>query len=249
MTNIAIVQYVVYFAVLVALAVPLGQYMARVYEGRAELASRVLGPIERGIYRIANIRHDDEMNWKVYTVCVLAFNLIGLLVVYAIERVQNLLPFNPSHAGPVAPDLALNTAVSFATNTNWQAYAGETAMSHLTQMTALTVQNYLSAATGMAVAVALARGFSRKNAGTLGNFWVDLTRGTLYILLPLSLVLAIVLVSQGVVQTFDGAVTVVSVQASKKSEADGKPVLEQVISVGPVASQVAIKQLSKTQRP
>jgi potassium-transporting ATPase potassium-binding subunit len=241
MTNITIVQYVVYFAVLLALAIPLGRYMARVYEGRAGFASRILGPFERALYRVANIRPDDEMNWKVYTACVLVFNLIGLLVVYAIERVQNLLPLNPSHAGSVAPALAFNTAVSFTTNTNWQAYAGESVMSHLTQMTALTVQNFLSAATGMAVAVALARGFSRKNANTLGNFWVDLTRGTIYILLPVSLVLAVVLVSQGVVQTFGSTVTVNPIE--ELIDAKGKPLLEQIISVGPVASQIAIKQL------
>ncbi len=237
----AVAQYAVYFAVLVLVAVPLGRYIARVYEGDAGLAARVLGPIERGIYRLAGIRVDEEMSWKRYAACLLAFNLAGALVLYVLQRIQGYLPMNPAHFGSVGPGVAFNTAVSFASNTNWQAYSGETTMSHLTQMAGLTVQNFLSAATGMAVAVVLARGFARKSVATLGCFWVDLTRGTLYVLLPLSLLLAGLLVSQGVVQTFAGSTTISLVEPQTSTA--GQTMTEQIIPLGPVASQVAIKQL------
>jgi K+-transporting ATPase ATPase A chain len=201
------------------------------------------------------------MGWKTYAVAMLAFNLLGLLVVYVLQRVQGVLPFNPQGMGAVSPDSSFNTAVSFATNTNWQGYGGETTMSYLTQMLALTVQNFVSAASGMATLVALIRGFARRSSETIGNFWVDLTRGTLYILLPLSFVLALALVSQGVVQTFGPYAKATVVQATQyeepETDKDGKPVLdekgqpkmkkstltEQVIAVGPAASQIAIKQL------
>src|SRR5207302_1697849 len=172
---------------------------------------------------------------------MLLFNLAGVLAVYALQRVQGVLPLNPAALGAVTPDSSFNTAVSFATNTNWQGYAGETTMSYLTQMLALTVQNFVSAATGMAVLVALIRGLARRSVATIGNFWVDLVRSTLYILLPLSLILSLALVSQGVVQTFAGPANVKLLQPTK--DADGKPLLEQTIAVGPVASQEAIKQL------
>ncbi|MCU0662082.1 MAG: potassium-transporting ATPase subunit KdpA [Myxococcota bacterium] len=237
----AVAQYGAYFAVLVVAAVPLGHYIARVYDGQASLAQRLLGPLERGIYRITGIRLDEEMTAKRYAFCLLAFNLAGALVVYLLQRLQGYLPLNPAHRGGVDPFVAFNTAVSFASNTNWQAYGGETTMSPLTQMAGLTVQNFLSAATGMAVAAALARGFIRRGSGTLGSFWVDLTRGAIYVLLPLSLLFAGLLVSQGVVQTFEGSITVKLVEPQES--AAGQTITEQVIPLGPVASQVAIKQL------
>src|SRR5258706_10408563 len=181
------------------------------------------------------------MGWKSYAVAVLLFKLLGTVAVYGLQRTQHFLPLNPQKLAAVTPDSSFKTAVSFATNTNWQGYAGETTMSYLTQMLALTVQNFVSAATGMAVLVALIRGLARKSAATIGNFWVDLVRSTLYILLPLSLILSLALVSQGVVQTFAGPANVKLLQPTKS--ADGKPVLEQTIAVGPVASQEAIKQL------
>jgi K+-transporting ATPase ATPase A chain len=247
--------------VLLALAKPLGGYMARVYEGRPCGLDRALGWLERLIYRVCGVRPDEEMNWKTYAATMLVFNLAGLLAVYALQRLQGFLPLNPQGLGAVSPDSSFNTAVSFASNTNWQGYGGETTMSYLTQMLGLTVQNFVSAAMGMAVLVALIRGFARRSAQTIGNFWVDLTRTTLYILLPLSFVGALVLVSQGVVQTFKPYATVAVLQPVEYDEPvtdkDGKPVLdekgqpttkkakltEQVIAVGPAASQVMIKQL------
>jgi potassium-transporting ATPase potassium-binding subunit len=261
MTGNGILQLAFYLVVLLALAKPLGAYMARVYEGRPIVLGRALGWLERFIYRASGVVPGAEMGWKTYALTMLLFNLAGLLAVYALQRLQGVLPLNPAGLGAVSPDSSFNTAVSFATNTNWQGYGGETTMSYLTQMLALTVQNFLSAATGMAVAVALIRGFARRSAETIGNFWVDLTRTTLYILLPLSFVLALVLVSQGVVQTFSPYAKVAVVQPSEYDEPvtdkDGKPVLdekgqpktkkatltEQVIAVGPAASQIAIKQL------
>lgn len=230
-------QVLLYMVVLLALVKPLGLYMARVYEGKIDF----LRPIENSLYRVAGIRPDEEMNWRIYGVAMLVFNLCGLLVVYLLQRLQGNLPLNPEGLPNVAYHTAFNTAVSFASNTNWQSYGGETTLSYFTQLVGLTVQNFLSAATGMAVLVALVRGFSRRSASTIGNFWVDVTRSTLYILLPLSLILALLLVSQGVVQTFKPYQTtqVIDVQL----DADGNPVTEQVIAVGPVASQVAIKQL------
>jgi K+-transporting ATPase ATPase A chain len=234
-------QCVIYLGALLLLARPLGLYMARVYEGRPSGLDKVLGPVERLIYRLCGVSADEEMAWTTYAVATLFFNAAGLLAVYALQRVQQHLPLNPMAMGPVSPDSSFNTAVSFATNTNWQGYGGESTMSYLTQMLALTVQNFVSAATGMAVLVAMIRGFVRKKADTLGNFWVDLVRSTLYILLPLSTVFALFLVWQGVPQTFKPSVTVPLAQAMKGS--DGKPVTDQSLAMGPVASQIAIKQL------
>jgi len=261
MTANGVLQLVFYLVVLLVLAKPLGAYMARVYEGRRVALDRALGWLERLIYRVSGISPKAEMGWKTYALTMLIFNLAGILAVYALQRLQGVLPLNPAGLGAVSPDSSFNTAVSFATNTNWQGYGGETTMSYLTQMLALTVQNFMSAASGMAVAVALIRGFARRSAETIGNFWVDLTRTTLYILLPLSFVFALVLVSQGVVQTFGPYAKVAVVQPTAYDEPvtdkDGKPVLdekgqpktknstltEQVIAVGPAASQIAIKQL------
>jgi K+-transporting ATPase ATPase A chain len=261
MTANGVLQLVLYLVVLLALAKPLGAYMARVYEGRPCGLDRALGWLERLVYRLSGVRPDEEMGWKTYAVTMLLFNLAGLLALYGLQRVQGVLPLNPEKLGAVSPDLAFNTAASFVTNTNWQNYGGETTMSYLTQMVGLTVQNFASAAAGMAVLVALIRGFARRSAETIGNFWVDLTRTTLYILLPLSFVFALVLVSEGVVQTFGSYAKVTVVQPTSYDEPitdkDGKPVLdekgqpktkkstltEQVIAVGPAASQIAIKQL------
>jgi K+-transporting ATPase ATPase A chain len=237
----AIVEIVVFFVVLLALVQPLGWYMARVYRGDPCGLDRLLGPCERLVYRLSGINRDQEMSWRQYAVAMLFFNLLGLLAVYGLQRVQHLLPLNPQSLGAVAPDLALNTAVSFASNTNWQAYSGESTLSYLTQMLGLTSQNFLSAATGMAVLIALVRGLTRKSAGTIGNFWVDLTRSTLYILLPLSVLLAVTLVSQGVVQSFQPAAEVTLFESTQ--DAEGKPVATQSIPLGPAASQIAIKQL------
>src|SRR5262245_4615656 len=261
MTANGILQLVFYVVVLLVLAKPLGAYMARVYEGRQIALDRVLGWLERLIYRAGGIKPGDEMGWKGYAAAMLAFNFLGLLAVYLLQRLQGGLPLNPQGMGAVSADSSFNTAVSFATNTNWQGYGGETTMSYLTQMLALTVQNFVSAATGMATLVAVIRGFARRSATTIGNFWVDLTRTTLYILLPLSFVLALALVSQGTVQTFSAYAKAAVVQPTEYDEPitdkDGKPVLdekgqaktkkstltEQVIAVGPAASQIAIKQL------
>jgi K+-transporting ATPase ATPase A chain len=236
-----IVQIVLYLTVLLALVKPLGWYMARVYQGQPTLLDRVLGPVEGWIYRLGGVRRGDEMNWKTYGVAALLFNVAGLLILYVLQRLQGVLPLNPQGWGAVSPTLAFNTAASFATNTNWQAYGGETTMSYLTQMLGFTVQNFLSAATGMAVLVALIRGLARRSAQTIGNFWVDLTRGTLYILLPLAAVLALALVSQGVVQTLRPAQTVPLLRPTV--DLQGQPVTEQVLALGPAASQVAIKEL------
>ena len=195
-------QLALYLVILLLLVKPLGAYMARVYTGERTFLHPVLAPVERVFYRAAGVTPDAEMGWQGYALAVLAFNLLGLLVVYVLQRAQGILPLNPQGFGAVTPDSSFNTAASFATNTNWQGYGGESTMSAMSQMLALTVQNFVSAATGMAVLVALARGFMRHSARTIGNFWVDLTRGTLYVLLPLAFVLSLVLVSQGVVQTF-----------------------------------------------
>ncbi len=241
MTLNNLVQGGLYVALLILLAWPLGAFMARVYEGRPTLLDFILGPVERFLYRLAGVKPEAEMKWTAYAGAMLVFNLCGLLAVYSIQRLQDVLPLNPQGLGPVSPDSAFNTAVSFATNTNWQGYGGETTISYLTQMLALTVQNFVSAATGMAVLVALIRGLARKQVETIGNFWVDMVRSTLYVLLPLSLVLAVFLVSQGVVQTFSPSQTVTLLEATR--DTDGKAVTEQTIAVGPAASQVAIKQL------
>ncbi len=261
MTISGLLQIGLYLVVLVALVKPLGAYMARVYEGQSTPLDRVIGPVERFCYRLFGIRPDQEMDWKVYAIAMLLFSAVGLIVLYGIERLQGLLPLNPQGFGPVATDLSWNTAISFTTNTNWQNYGGETTMSYSTQILGLAVHNFVSAAAGMAVLVALIRGFARRNAQTIGNFWVDLTRTTLYILLPISFVLALLLVSQGVVQTFGYYPTVPVAQQIQydqpKLDANGNPIKdangntvtesvtlkEQVIAVGPAASQIAIKQL------
>ncbi len=256
------IEIIFFFGVLLALVKPLGAYMARVYEGKSLFGlDRLLRPIERSIYRLGGVRDGDEMGWRQYAVALLLFNLIGILTVYALQRLQSHLPLNPQGMAAVSPDLSFNTAISFATNTNWQSYTGESSLSYLTQMLGLTVQNFLSAATGMAVLVALIRGLSRRQATAIGNFWVDLTRSTLYILLPLSFVFAVVLVSQGVVQTFAPYTTVAIVQPYDKQmpklDANGNAMLDakgtvitetshvdtQTIALGPAASQIAIKQL------
>ena len=241
MTANAWFQILLYLGILTLLAIPLGLFMASVFEGRAARMAKILRPVERLLYRLCGVRPDEEMNWKQYAVAMLLFNLFGCLLVYALQRIQVFLPLNPQKLGAVSPDSAFNTAVSFATNTNWQDYGGESTMSYLTQMLALTVQNFVSAATGIAVLVALIRGIVRKETEHLGNFWADLTRSTLYILVPLSIVLALALVWQGVPQTFGRSPTVPFLQPTQDDK--GKPVAEQVLSVGPVASQVAIKQL------
>lgn len=239
--------------VLLALAWPLGVYMARAYAGEFPGFVRWLGPVERLVYRVGGIRPDDDMPWTRYAFAMIAFNLAGFLAVYALQRLQVWLPLNPEGLGNATPDLAFNTAVSFVTNTNWQSYGGETTLSYLTQMLGLTVQNFVSAATGMAVLVALMRGFTRKAAGGIGNFWVDMTRSTLYVLLPLSTILALALASQGVVQTFSPYAKTELAQPYEyeqaKTAAGGETVMEkivateQTIAVGPAASQIAIKQL------
>ncbi|HTN90692.1 MAG TPA: potassium-transporting ATPase subunit KdpA, partial [Sorangium sp.] len=241
MTASGAVQMALYLALLIGLSVPLGAAMARVYQGEGGLLARVLGPVERLIYRAAGVRPDQETRWTDYAFAVLAFNLAGLLVLYALQRLQGVLPLNPEGMAAVPPDLAFNTAASFASNTNWQAYGGESTLSYLTQMAGLGVQSFVSAATGMAVLVALIRGITRKTADTVGSFWVDLVRSTLYVLLPLSLVLAVLLVSQGVVQGFGGHQSAALLQAVK--DQSGHAVVHQVIPMGPAASQIAIKQL------
>lgn len=225
-------QVALYFAALFLLVKPLGTYMARVFDGEKTFLSKPLGWLERGIYKLSGIKPDVEMSWKTYAVSIMVFSTAMLLGLYALLRLQAQLPFNPAGLAAVTPDLSFNTAVSFVTNTNWQSYGGETTMSYFTQMIGLTVQNFVSAAVGMAVMVALIRGFVRKSSPTIGNFWVDMVRSVVYILLPLSIVLSLLLASQGVVQTFKPYVDVQTIEAGT-----------QTIAVGPVASQVAIKQL------
>jgi K+-transporting ATPase ATPase A chain len=261
MTGNDIAQIILYFGVLWLFAKPLGVYMARVYEGQPSGMDSVLGPVERLFYRICGIKPDAEMGWKKYAEAVLLFSAAGLIFLYVLQRVQGMLPLNPQKFPAVSPDSSFNTAVSFITNTNWQGYGGETTMSYFTQMVGLTVQNFVSAAAGMAVLVAMIRGFKRHSAETIGNFWVDLTRSMLYILMPLALIWSLILVSQGVVQTFGGYKTVSLTQTitydNPKLDEKGNPLKdekgnlvtekaemkEQVIPLGPAASQIAIKQL------
>ncbi len=235
------IQISIYLLVLLLAVKPLGVYMARIYEGTPTGLNTWFGGIERFIYRCCGVKEQQGMTWKEYAVALILFNILGLLVVYAMQRFQAVLPLNPMGMGAVSADSSFNTAVSFATNTNWQGYGGESTMSYLTQMLGLTVQNFVSAATGMAVLVALIRGFIQKQMNTIGNFWVDLVRTTLYILIPLSLILSVALVWQGMPQTFNQSATATLVQATKDSA--GKAVTEQTIALGPVASQIAIKQL------
>ena len=241
MIGLSFLQIPVYLIVLLALAWPLGSYVARIYQGRPVFLSPVLERLERLIYHLAGTRPEEEMDWKTYTVAMLLFNALGLAAVYLLQRLQGVLPLNPERLGAVAPDSAWNTAVSFATNTNWQSYGGEVTMTYLTQMLGLTVQNFVSAATGMAAMAAVVRGFARQQRSTLGNFWADLTRTVLYILLPLSFVVALWLVSQGVVQTLGPYPTANLLEPTV--DIHGRIVPQQVLAVGPAASQVAIKQL------
>ncbi len=261
MTINGIAQIGLYFVVLLALVKPLGWYMAQVYRAKPFGLDRLFGPLERGLYRMCGVEPNAEMDWKTYALALLLFNAAGLLFLYGLQRVQGFLLLNPAGLGAVSSDLSFNTAASFVTNTNWQAYGGETTLSYLTQMLGLTVQNFVSAATGMAVLVALIRGLARRNAETIGNFWTDVVRSTLYILLPLAGLLSLLLVSQGVVQTLTPYQTAILRQPvvydTPVTDADGRPVLdeqgkprtepgtvtEQVLAVGPAASQIAIKQL------
>ncbi|GAA4248063.1 potassium-transporting ATPase subunit KdpA [Azospirillum formosense] len=225
--------HILLFAALVAaVARPLGGYMTRLFNGERTLLSPLLGPVERGLYRLAGVDARTEQHWVTYAVAMLLFNVAGLLLLYALQRLQGVLPLNPNGMAAVPADLAFNTAASFVTNTNWQNYGGESTMSHLVQMAGLTVQNFVSAATGIALAVALVRGFTRTGARTIGNFWTDLTRATLYLLLPLSLLYALFLVWQGVPQTLAGTVDATTLEGAR-----------QTIALGPVASQEAIKML------
>ena len=225
-------QIALLFALVLVAAAPLGALMARVYAGERTFLTPLFGPIERGFYRLAGVDPAREQGWLAYTLSMLAFNAAGFVLLYAILRLQGLLPFNPLGYAALPPDLAFNTAVSFVTNTNWQAYAGEATMSLFSQMAGLTVQNFLSAATGLALAVALVRGFARSKAAGVGNFFVDVTRSTLYVLLPLAFVTAIALVALGMPQTLQGSVAVATLEGG-----------QQTLGLGPVASQVAIKQL------
>jgi len=257
MTNHSWILLGVYFLALLLLAKPLGLYIAHVMEGRLNFASG----IEAALYRFCGVKKDEEMGWLKYALALLTFNLLGVLAVYALQRLQIWLPLNPQQMANVSPDSSFNTAISFVTNTNWQGYAGESTMSYLTQMLGLTVQNFLSAATGIVVVIALIRGFVRHTAATIGNVWVDLTRVTMYILLPLSLIFAVFLVGQGVIQNFDVYKDVTTLEVTKydnpKLDAAGQPLKDekgnavtepattqtQTLAMGPVASQEAIKML------
>ncbi|HUO95311.1 MAG TPA: potassium-transporting ATPase subunit KdpA [Steroidobacteraceae bacterium] len=250
-----------FLGLVVLCAKPLGTYIADVMEGRPILALRLGGRFEALLYRVCGIDPRTEMGWREYAVALVLFNVLGAVVVYALQRVQYFLPLNPQHFAAVSPDSSFNTAVSFVTNTNWQGYSGESTMSYLVQMAGLAVQNFLSAATGIVVAIALIRGFARHTVNTIGNFWVDLTRSTLYVLLPVAAVLALLLVSQGVIQNFDGYKDATTVETlsyqNPKTDADGNaikdaagnPVTEaattqtQTLPMGPVASQESIKEL------
>ncbi len=226
------IQILIFCGIVILLVKPLGGYMARVFTGERTLLSPLFGPLERGLYRIAGTGEKEEQHWTSYVFAMLLFNLAGVLVLYLMQRFQSVLPYNPVGMGAVGPELAFNTATSFVTNTNWQNYGGESTMSYLVQMAGLTVQNFASAATGMAIAIALIRGFARASAKSIGNFWVDMTRTTLYILLPICIVLTIAFVWLGVPQTLGPYVTATTVEGA-----------QQVIALGPVASQLAIKML------
>ena len=228
----AVIQIGFYSLVVTLLSVPLGLYMAHVFAGERTFLDPVLAPIERFIYRICGIRPANEQTWVEYTVAVLLFSVVGMVVLYALERLQYFLPLNPQGFAGVEPGLAFNTAASFTTNTNWQAYSGESTMSYLTQMAGLTFHNYVSAAAGLAIAVAVIRGFARHSGRTLGNFWYDLVRGTLWVLLPICLIFATILIWQGVPQNFSPYTQAKTVEGAAQS-----------IAQGPVASQIAIKQL------
>ncbi|HET7065059.1 MAG TPA: potassium-transporting ATPase subunit KdpA [Rudaea sp.] len=261
MTTNDYLQLGICLAALLLLVKPLGAYMALVFSDAPNRVTRIGAPIERAIYRVCGVQPDEDMSWTRYALVMLVFNVVGLLAVYLLQRVQQWLPLNPQGFDAVSADSAMNTAISFASNTNWQGYGGESTMSYLTQMLGLAVQNFLSAATGIAVLIALVRGFVRRSASGVGSFWVDMTRSTLYVLLPLSFVLALVLAAQGVPQNFKPYATVPLVEATTATEtvkdadgntvkdAEGKDVTketqvtEQLLPLGPAASQIAIKQL------
>ncbi len=232
MAALALLKVAVTFLLVLAVTKPLGLYMRRVFSGERTFLEPVLGPLERLVLRLGGVDAKKEQDWKAYAASLLVFSVLGVLGLYAVERLQGFLPLNPDRLPAVPPALAWNTAVSFVTNTNWQAYAGESTMAHLTQMAALALHHFLSAAAGIAVAVAVIRGIARTEAGTLGSFWVDLTRATIRVLLPVSILAAILLMSQGVVQSFS--------PAAKVTTLDGAT---QTIPLGPVASQEAIKLL------
>jgi len=258
--NAFLLQLAIYLVVLLVLAKPLGAYMTSVFGDKPSRA-HWLGPIERLFYRVAGVNPQAEMGWKRYALAVIVVNVLGALAVYALQRAQQWLPLNPQGFGAITPDSSFNTAISFVSNTNWQGYSGESTMSYLTQMLGLAVQNFLSAATGIAVVIALIRGFARHSANTIGNFWVDFTRATVYVLLPLSILVSVFFVSQGVIQNFDGYKEVTTVtattydnpkmdaQGNPLKDAQGNPVTEkattqtQTLPMGPVASQEAIKML------
>jgi len=261
MTNDALLLLGTFLVLLLVLSYPLSRYITSVVQGENPRFTGFIRPLERGCYRLAGVDAKQEMGWKHYSISLIAFSLVGVLFTYGLQRLQGVLPFNPQGMGAVSADSALNTAVSFVTNTNWQGYGGESTMSYLTQMAALTVQNFVSAACGVAVVVALIRGFARHSAQVIGNFWVDLTRITLYILLPLSLVFAVLLVGQGVIQNLSPYQTVQTLQSTQyqqpRLDAAGNPVHNakgqavidsltshtQTLAMGPVASQEAIKML------
>ena len=252
MIDMAWIQFSLYLAVLIGLAKPLGDYMAQIYEGNVPRPMRWLSGLEKAIYQLTGQGKNEDMSWKNYALAMLTFNTAGFLFLYFLQRLQGILPLNPQGLPAVSPDSAFNTAISFVTNTDWQGYGGESTMSYLTQMAGLAVQNFVSAATGMSVLIALIRGFARKKMETVGNFWVDLLRSILYVLLPLAVIWSVVLVSQGVPQTFHRSMTAVVVQptstrvfseAGPTKDAQGQIRAEQTIAVGPVASQIAIKQL------
>ncbi len=256
-----LIQYGLYFAAILLLTKPMGIFIARVMEGNTPLLNKIGGPIERLLYKLGGVNAKVEMDWKRYAIALLVFNTLGILVLFLLQRLQLSLPFNPQQFGNVSIDSSFDTAVSFITNTNWQGYAGESTMSYFTQMAGFTVQNFLSAATGVAVVIALIRGFARHSAKTIGNFWVDLTRCTLYILLPLSLVFAVIFMGQGVIQNFSSYQNVTTLETTDYQQpkldntgnalkdVKGNAVLEnlttktQTLAMGPVASQEAIKML------
>ena len=227
-----IIFILILFIVVVALAIPLGKYMSRVFTGQRTFMTPIMEPVERFIYRLIGTDETKEMNWKQYAYALIVLNIIGIIFLFVLQLIQGYLPLNPEGFSGVSWDSALNTAISFVTNTNWQGYAGETTMSYLTQMTGLAVQNFLSAAIGIAALLVLIRGFTRKNTDKIGNFWIDITRASLYVLLPIAVILAILLASQGVVQTFSPYVTAHTLEG-----------VNQTIAVGPVASQEAIKMI------
>lgn len=242
-------QIGLFLLIIFALAKPIGVYMARVFSGQKTFFDPIARPVERLVYRLTTVDEKKEMPWTDYAVAMLLYSAVSMIVLYLIERLQHFLPWNPQHFAGVVPDLAFNTAASFTTNTNWQAYAGETTMSYLTQMAGLAYHNFTSAALGMAIAVAVIRGIARREMKTLGNFWVDFTRSILWVLLPLSIIGALVLVSQGVIQNFRPYDTakLLNPQTVQQTGADGKTttqtVTDQVIAQGPVASQEVIKEL------